>query len=51
MTECAQCTAPTTDYCADCDDDLCSDCCMIDEERQEIVCESCLTDRERKHEL
>jgi len=48
MTECAQCTARATDYCIDCDDDLCSDCCAYDHECDEVVCEKCLTDREER---
>lgn len=49
MIECAQCTAEAIDYCVDCDDNLCGDCCMVDAERQETVCESCLIDREERN--
>ncbi len=48
MIECAQCTQEAIDYCVDCDDDLCGDCCMLDIKRQETVCESCLTNRENE---
>lgn len=37
-------------YCVDCDTSLCSDCVMVDEERDEHLCEACKTDRENQGE-
>lgn len=47
-TACDQCATPVIglSVCVDCDDDLCTDCVMVDPKTDEQVCESCLADRE-----
>lgn len=35
-------------YCIDCDCNLCSDCICVNEDGDEQLCESCLTDREER---